>query len=99
VIVVSDSSPLITLARAHHLELLREFYEQVLITREVHEELTVVGAGLPGANEVQGASWMQVRSDPGRGVGAAMESACAGLGAESEASFTPPNESCGCAHR
>jgi len=52
VIVVSDSSPLITLARAHHLELLREFYGQVLITREVHEEVTVADAGLPGADEV-----------------------------------------------
>jgi uncharacterized protein len=81
VIVVSDSSPLITLARAHHLELLREFYGQVLITREVHEEVTVVGAGLPGADEVRRASWIEVRSDPGEGVGSSIESACAGLGA------------------
>ena len=48
-IVVSDSSPLITLARAQHLELLREFYGQVAIPREVQEEVTVAGAGLPGA--------------------------------------------------
>jgi len=81
VIVVSDSSPLITLARAHHLELLHEFYGQVLIPPEVHEEVTVAGAGLPGADEVRRASWIQVRSDPGKGVGSAMESACAGLGA------------------
>lgn len=80
-IVVSDSSPLITLARAHHLELLREFYGQVLITREVHEEVTVVGAGLPGADEVRRASWIEVRSDPREGVGSSIESACAGLGA------------------
>jgi predicted nucleic acid-binding protein len=90
VIVVSDSSPLITLARAHHLELLREFYGQVLIPPEVHEEVTVAGAGLPGADEVRRASWIEVRSDPGKGVSSAMESACAGLGAESEASFTSP---------
>jgi predicted nucleic acid-binding protein len=81
VIVVSDSSPLITLARAHHLELLREFYGQVLITREVHEEVTAVGAGLPGADEVRRASWIEVRSDPGEGVGSSIESACAGMGA------------------
>ena len=43
-IVVSDSSPLITLARAQQLELLREFYGQVAIPREVHEEVTVAGA-------------------------------------------------------
>jgi predicted nucleic acid-binding protein len=82
VIVVSDSSPLITLARAHHLELLREFYRQVLIPREVHEEVTVAGAGLPGADEVRRASWIEVRSDPGKGVvDSSIESACAGLGA------------------
>ena len=52
-IVISDSSPLITLARAEQLELLREFYGQVAIPREVHEEVTVVGAGLPGAEEVR----------------------------------------------
>ena len=47
-IVVSDASRLIALARAHHLELLREFYGEILISREVHEEVTVAGAGLPG---------------------------------------------------
>jgi predicted nucleic acid-binding protein len=81
VIVVSDSSPLITLARAHHLELLRELYGQVLIPREVHEEVTVAGATLPGADEVRRASWIEMRSDPGKGVSSSMESACAGLGA------------------
>jgi uncharacterized protein len=47
VIVVSDSSPLIILARARHLELLRELYAEVTIPREVYEEVTVAGAGLP----------------------------------------------------
>jgi predicted nucleic acid-binding protein len=79
VIVVSDASPLITLARANHLELLHEFYGQILIPREVYEEVTVAGAGLPGADEVQHASWIDVRAatsgDP------AVESACTGLGA------------------
>jgi predicted nucleic acid-binding protein len=63
------------------LNLLREFYGQVLIPPEVHEEVTVAGAGLPGADEVRRASWIEVRSDPGKGVSSAMESACAGLGA------------------
>ena len=77
-IVVSDSSPLITLARAHHLELLRDFYGQILIPSEVHEEVTVSGAGLPGSDEVRRATWIEVRTaasgDPD------VESACAGLG-------------------
>jgi predicted nucleic acid-binding protein len=61
VIVVSDSSPLITLARARHLELLREFYGEVLVPPEVYHEVTVAGAGMPGAEEVRKASWIQVR--------------------------------------
>ena len=48
-IVVSNSSPLITLARARHLELLREFYREIVISREVFDEVTIAGAGLPGA--------------------------------------------------
>jgi predicted nucleic acid-binding protein len=80
VTVVSDSSPLITLARAHHLELLSEFYGQVLVPREVYEEVVVVGAGLPGADEVQRASWIEVRY-LWQAEGSAVESASAGLGA------------------
>ncbi|HWY47310.1 MAG TPA: hypothetical protein VNX70_07995, partial [Bryobacteraceae bacterium] len=63
-IVVSDSSPLIILARAKQLVLLREFYRQVVIPREVHNEVTVAGAGLPGAEEVRTASWIQVQPTP-----------------------------------
>jgi uncharacterized protein len=81
VIVASDASPLITLARAGHLELLHEFYGQILIPREVYEEVTVAGAGLPGADEVQHASWVDVRAATSGVVDPATESACAGLGA------------------
>ncbi len=51
--VLADSSPLITLARARYFELLREFYSEVIVSREVHDEITVAGAGLPGADEMQ----------------------------------------------
>jgi predicted nucleic acid-binding protein len=79
VIVVSDASPLITLVRAQHLELLREFYGQLAIPREVHEEVTVAGAGLPGAEEVRNASWIRVQSNPSE-PSAAVKAACSGLG-------------------
>jgi predicted nucleic acid-binding protein len=52
VIVLADSSPLITLARARCLDLLHEFYGEIIVSREVHDEITVAGAGLPGADEV-----------------------------------------------
>ena len=80
-IVASDASPLITLARARQLELLHEFYGQILIPREVHEEVTVAGAGLPGADEVRRAPWIEMRSATSEHVDLAVKSACAGLGA------------------
>jgi uncharacterized protein len=79
VIVVSDSSPLIILARAQQLDLLREFYGQVAVPREVHDEVTVAGAGLPGAEEVRRASWIQVQPTPSEPSAAVMAS-CSGLG-------------------
>ena len=66
--------------RAHHFDLLREFYRQIAVSREVLDEVTVAGAGLPGADEMQRATWIQVHlsrsaSSP------EIEAACAGLGA------------------
>jgi predicted nucleic acid-binding protein len=64
VIVLADSSPLITLARARCFELLHEFYGEVIVSREVHNEITVAGAGLPGAAEMQHANWIRVQPSP-----------------------------------
>jgi predicted nucleic acid-binding protein len=80
VIVLADSSPLITLARARYFELLHEFYGEVVVSREVHEEITVAGAGLPGADEVQQANWIRMQPNPSESSPEVM-AACAGLGA------------------
>jgi uncharacterized protein len=80
VIVLADSSPLITLARAHYFELLREFFGEVIVSREVHHEVIVAGAGMPGANEMKGASWIQVQPSPPEPP-PELQAACAGLGA------------------
>lgn len=61
-IVVSDSSPLIALARIGHLSLLASFYRRILIPAEVHHEVAVAGAGLPGAEEIRRADWIEVAS-------------------------------------
>jgi len=53
VIVLADSSPLITLARAQYFDLLHEFYGVVIVSREVHDEVAVAGGGLPGAEEME----------------------------------------------
>jgi uncharacterized protein len=79
VIVLADSSPLITLARARHFELLREFYGEVAVSREVYDEITVAGAGLPGADEVLRANWIRVQPIPSR-PSSEVKAACAGLG-------------------
>ena len=59
-IVVSNSSPLIALARIGQLNLLASFYKRILIPTEVHHEVTVAGGGLPGAEEVCTAAWIEV---------------------------------------
>ncbi len=48
-IVVSDSSPLITLSKIDYLQVLPALYETVHITPEVYAEVAVTGAGLWGA--------------------------------------------------
>jgi len=60
VIVVSNSSPLIALARIGRLNLLASFYKRILIPAEVHHEVTVAGRGLPGAEEVRKTHWIEV---------------------------------------
>ncbi len=78
-IVVSDSSPLIALARINRLDLLRSLYERILIPPEVHHEVTVAGRDLPGGREVRKANWIQVVKQRSPG-GQSLEQACEGLG-------------------
>lgn len=79
-IVVSDSSPLIALARIGRLSLLSSLYGRILVPPEVHHEVTVAGRGFPGAEEVRKASWIEVVA--GRSpAGPSLEQSCKGLGA------------------
>lgn len=61
-IVVSNSSPLIALARIGQLNLLASFYKRIMIPAEVHHEVVVKGRGLPGSEEVRKADWIEVIS-------------------------------------
>ncbi len=58
--VVSDSSPLITLARIGCLDLLTKLYGTVYVPSEVYREVAIDGAGLPGAAQVARAVWIEV---------------------------------------
>jgi uncharacterized protein len=80
VIVVSNSSPLIALARIDRLNLLASFYKRILIPTEVQYEVTVAGRGLPGAEEVRKAHWIEVAPQKAPGD-PSLAQACQGLGA------------------
>lgn len=58
-IVVCNTSPIIALACAGQLELLHTVYSQIVVPHAVFEEITVAGAGEPGAREVAEALWIK----------------------------------------
>lgn len=59
-IVVSDTSPIINLSVAGHLDLLRLLYERVLICETVAEELKQFGPNQPGV-EALDLEWIEIR--------------------------------------
>lgn len=59
-IVVSDASPLIYLARIGELDLLQKLYGELHIPVAVWQEVVVAGAGQPGADAVRVADWVKV---------------------------------------
>lgn len=59
--VVSDSSPLITLAKIARLELLSDLYQTITITPQVYHEVVVRGAGLTGSVEIAACKWIEVK--------------------------------------
>ncbi len=65
-IVVSDSSALIGLAKVDQLPLLRYLYGTVLIPAEVFQDVVIRGAGKPGAVEVGAAAWIETRAATNR---------------------------------
>lgn len=72
-IVVSDSSPLITLtkiqAKIQELDLLPQLYGAIAITPEVYAEVVVSGAGLAGSAQVAKAPWIEIRTVTGLASG------------------------------
>ena len=58
---VSNASPLISLARIGHFDLLPKLFKRVLISTEVYNEVVISGAGMPGAREVARTDWIEVR--------------------------------------
>lgn len=57
-LVVSNTSPIVNLAAIGQFDLLRSLFGQILIPHAVYEEITVAGAGRPGAEEVEREDWI-----------------------------------------
>ena len=55
--VVSNSTPLIALSRINKFSLLKEYFGEVYIPKEVYEEVVTRGGNLFGAEEVESAEW------------------------------------------
>jgi hypothetical protein len=61
-IAVSNSTPLIALARIDRLELLHDFFQEIYIPEEVYDEVVRRGKDLPGASEVEASSFIKVEN-------------------------------------
>lgn len=60
-IVVSDTSPITSLAAISQLNLLQQLYGNVIIPEAVDRELTGSSTPVPGTIEVQTFNWIQTR--------------------------------------
>lgn len=60
--VVTDSSPLVILTKLGCLDFLNRLFPPIYISAEVHHEVVIAGAGLPGASEVSKTEWIEVKA-------------------------------------
>lgn len=61
-IVVSNASPLITLARIGCHGCLHNLFTEIQISTEVYTEVAIGGAGKPGADAVAQSPWIKVKA-------------------------------------
>ena len=59
-VVVSDSSPIISFARANKLHIIPSIYKKVIIPQGVYDEIVVKGRGKSGAEEIKNADWISL---------------------------------------
>ena len=59
-IAVSNSTPLIALAKIGQLDLLKEYFGEIYIPEEVFDEVVRRGGNLAGAPEVASSAWIKV---------------------------------------
>jgi hypothetical protein len=64
-IVVANSSPLISLSSAKALPLVQALYQNIYIAEAVYEEIVIDGVGKAGGNDVATADWIHRRAIAG----------------------------------
>lgn len=60
--VVSNSTPLIALSRINKFGLLKGYFGEIYISKEMYEEVVTRGGNLFGAEEVASAEWIKVET-------------------------------------
>jgi hypothetical protein len=59
-IAVSNSTPLIALAKINQLNLLKDYFGEIYIPEEVYDEVVRRGSSLAGSSEVASSPWIKV---------------------------------------
>jgi len=57
--VVSNSTPLIALARINEVNLLHALFGRIIIPQGVYNEVVLQGTELPGVKEIREATWIE----------------------------------------
>ncbi|NJL38131.1 MAG: DUF3368 domain-containing protein [Leptolyngbyaceae cyanobacterium SM1_4_3] len=65
-VVVSDTSPITSLAAIAQLDLLRQLYQKVIIPQAVYDEMASLSKAVPGTIEVQTSAWIETRQAENR---------------------------------
>lgn len=73
IVVVSDTSPITSLAAIAQLDLLRQLYQQVIIPQAVYDEMVSLSKAIPGAIEVQTLAWIETRQVENRVLAAELQ--------------------------
>lgn len=60
--VVANATPLIGLSLVDRLDLLPRLFDEILIPPAVYDEVSIQGAGHPGAAALAGAAWVRVQA-------------------------------------
>ena len=72
-IIVSNTSPIITLAAVDHLNILQKLYHKIIIPEAVYREIVVTGAGQPGSKEVLKLDWITTQKVSNKSLAKALQ--------------------------